>query len=370
MASVFRFRVTASVGNDRLAVGPKAYASGQEFTLTDDQVARWLDERMFQLGYLVMADELGGDQPQAWTTLAETLVSGKSGQISNRFEGPWSLEQKYLTVDFTAAWNASADQTDLARIFISEDCILEEVQFPSISLTALAAAQTWFNVRKFLQGYGNAVDIFDYSGTCVPVEHCAYGTSTSLTDQTTAANNATANDVVARLLSSTGQYVYLGLYDKFDGFWIDIGATPNAAAATATYEYSQVTASGTIQWTTLQSFTDGTVASNKSFAQDGAITFTRPGDWGKTTLSTMASGAAPLYFIRCGDATAGVDFTSSTNANRIFLLSRCIKPKDNNVYCAKGDLLRIDSPLNSTAAIAGAVSTAATQAVFSFRALR
>ena len=76
MASVFRFRVTAGVGSNRLAVGPKAYASGQEFTLTDDQVARWLDERMFELGYLVMADEMGYDEPQAWNTLAQHLVSG------------------------------------------------------------------------------------------------------------------------------------------------------------------------------------------------------------------------------------------------------------------------------------------------------
>lgn len=370
MASVFRFRVTAAVSTSRLAVGPNAYAAGQEFTLTDDQVARWLDERMFELGYLVMADELGGDEPQAWNTLAQHLVSGKSGQISNRYEGPWNLEQKYLTVNFTAGWSATADSTDLARIFITEDCIIEEAQFPGITLTSLAAAQTWFNVRKLPLGYGSAVDIFESSGTAAPVDHCAIGVGTTLTDQTAAANNATANDVDARLQITTGRYMYIGYFDKFDGFWIDIGSQANLAAATATYEYSKVTDSGTIAWTTLQSFTDGTVSSDKAFAQDGSVTFMRPGDWGKTTVASMASGAAPLYFVRCGDATAAVDFTAGTNANRIFLLSRCLKPKDNNAYCAKGDVLRIDSPLNATAAIAGAVSTAATQVVFSFRSTR
>lgn len=366
MGSVVRFRVTSGVGTDKLAIGPNAYAADQEFTLTDDQVARWIDERMFELGYLVFVEELGGDEPQAWNSTAQHLVSGKSGQISNRYEGPWSIEQKYLTVDYVSGWNAEADVTDLARIFISEDCVLEEVQFPGVTLTTLAAGQWWFNVRKLPQGYGSAVSVFEFNGTAIDtLSHCAVG-STTLTDQTTAATNDTVNDMDLRLQSD--RHVYFGHFDKFDGFWLDIGTTVNAVAATATYEYSQVTSSGTVQWTTLQSFTDGTVSSDKSFAQDGSVTFMRPGDWGKTTLASMASGAAPLYFVRA--TTAGSDFTASTNGNRVFLLSRCIRPKDNNAYCAKGDVLRIDSPLNATAAIAGAVTTGATQVVFSFRSLR
>jgi len=366
MASVYRFRVTASVGTSKLAIGPNAYASGQEFTLTSDQAARWLDERMFEDGYLVLAEELGGDEPQAWNTLAQHLVSGKAGQISNRFEGPLSMEQKYLPVEYSSGWSASADQTDLARIFISEDCVLEEVQFPGIKLTDLAAAQWWFNVRKIPQGYGTEVDVFEFNGTAIDtMSHCAVG-STTLTDQTTEATDATTNDMDMRL--QDGRYLYVGHFDKFDGMYVDIGGTANAVSALATYEYPQVTTSGTIEWTTLQTFTDGTVSSGKAFAQDGAVTFVRPGDWGKTTLASMASGAAPLYFIRA--TTNGSDFTANTNANRIFLLSRCIRPKDNNVYCAKGDILRIDSPLNATASHAGAVTTGETQVVFSFRALR
>jgi len=372
MASVFRFRVTTGVGSGRLAVGPKAYASGQEFTLTDDQVARWLDERMFELGYLVMADELGYDEPQAWNSLAEHLVSGKSGQISNRYEGPWNLEQKYMTVNYTASWSDTVDQNDLAEILVEEDCVFESAQFPGITLAALAAATWRFNIKKLPQGVKTPVDILDTNGTTIDtLGHCAYGTSTSLTDQTDEANDATANDVVMRLMDSTGQYVYIGYYDRFDGFWMDIGTTVNAAAATATYEYSKVTDSGTIDWTTIPSFTDGTVSSNKAFAQNGSVYWMRPGDWGKTTISSMASGAAPLYFIRCGDATDGTDFTSGTDADRLWLLSRCLRPKDNlEVYCAKGDILRIDSPLYATGAIGGIVTTGSTQVVLSFRATR
>ena len=47
-----------------------------------------------------------------------------------------------------------------------------------------------------------------------------------------------------------------------------------------------------------------------------------------------------------------------------------IRPKDNDVFLNKGDLVRIDSPLNATGSIGGLVATGAVGMLLTFREVR
>ena len=88
-------------------------------------------------------------------------------------------------------------------------------------------------------------------------------------DTTTALtlNSMTAND-----------YVYIGLDVPCVGFYTDVGNTnTNASAMTVNYYNGSA-------WTDVTA-TDGTSASSKTFAQDGAITWTEPSDEVKTTVN-------------------------------------------------------------------------------------
>ena len=372
MAAVYRFRVTAAVGTNRLGVGPKEYAAGQEFTLTTDQVKKFLDKRMFELGYLVMLEEVGEGQPQVWNDTAANTVSGKPGQIQPKFSDIMELDEFSISITPTLVANDVIDQTNEASYWVPTDCFFEALQLPTVTLTNLAAANYRIQVQKIPNGDGTAAAMLEYAGTASgKAVHAAVGASGAMpTNVTVAANGpGTSGTVDLGLAANNLEWVYVGYFDQFDGLYIDID-TAQAAACTATYQYSKVTDSGTIEWTTFASFTDGTVAADKALAQDGSVTWPRPGNWGKTLVGSEASGSAPLYYMRIGNATTGTAMTATADANEIWLLSKRLTPKDNNVFLNKGDMIRIDSPLNATGTIAGANFTGAIGMVLTFREAR
>lgn len=372
MAVVYRFRVTSAVGTNRLGVGSKEYAAGQEFTLTSDQVRKHLDKRMFENNYLVMLEEVGEGSPQVWNTTAEDTVSGKPGQISSKFDDIMDLNEYTVSVQPTVTFSATVDVTDLASYWVPTDSFFEAIQLPSVTLTNLAAANYRVQVMNVPNGDGTATAMLEYGGTASGKSvHTAVGASGAVpTNYTTAANGpVTSGTVDLGLAANNLEWVYIGYFDQFDGLYIDID-TAQVAAATATYEYSKVTASGTIAWTTFASFTDGTVDSNKSLAVDGSVTWARPGDWGKTKVGSEASGSASLYYMRIGNAHATTAMTTAADANEIWLLSKRLAAKDNDVFLQKGDLVRIDSPLNATGSIGGLVATGSTTMVLTFREAR
>jgi hypothetical protein len=82
-------------------------------------------------------------------------------------------------------------------------------------------------------------------------------------------------------------YLYVGATDPFGRLVIDMGSNVNANASVLTAEYYNGS------WTAV-TITDGTIATGKTMAIDGSITFTVPADWATTTVNSEAG----LYWIR------------------------------------------------------------------------
>jgi len=376
MAAVYRFRVTSEVGTSRLGVGPKEYAAGQEFTLTTEQCKEFLDKRMFQLKYLVMLEEVGEGEPQVWNSEAEHTVSGKPGQIARRFEDV--MDFRVFTVAMAPVLSPTSlytDATNCASYWVPTDCFFEALQIPTLTLAQLAAQDRRIQVMKVPNGDGTATKMLEYDGTAMILpDYCAVGLSGATPTDYTFAARGESGTVDLGLAANETEFVYLGLWDQFDGMFIDID-TANSAGATAVYQYSKVTSSGTIAWTDFASYTDGTNGSTFSFAADGSVTWARPGDWGKTLVGGETSAYAPLYYVRIANHHATTAFTSSADAANINLLSKRLTPKDNDNFLNKGDLVRIDSLANATGAwlftnATGAIATGAANVVLTFRQAR
>jgi len=107
------------------------------------------------------------------------------------------------------------------------------------------------------------------------------------TDETTAANNATVNDMTLLPATPAQNDAYaFGGAQTFDGLTIKIG-TAGVGVWTITWEYYNGSA-----WAALAGVTDGT-AGFTAAAGDHNVTFTRPADW-----ATVALGGLTQYFIR------------------------------------------------------------------------
>lgn len=85
---------------------------------------------------------------------------------------------------------------------------------------------------------------------------------------------------------TTAGYLYVDIADgTMSGIQFDFGATVNANTATLTAEYPTEDTSGTVSWGAL-TITDGTSTGGKTWAQDGTVTFTRPGDIAEVTVNS------------------------------------------------------------------------------------
>lgn len=90
---------------------------------------------------------------------------------------------------------------------------------------------------------------------------------------------------------ATGDYLYVAIDDpaSVTGFRFDFGATVNANTAALTVEYYGVDAA----WHAL-TITDGTSSGGKTWAQDGAVTFSAFDGWDVVT----ANGSQKFYYAR------------------------------------------------------------------------
>jgi hypothetical protein len=111
--------------------------------------------------------------------------------------------------------------------------------------------------------------------------------SSTFVDQTTAANNGTANDVQPFPAGEvSGDYFAVGYTSNFSGLKIVIGTA--GTVGTLTWEYWNGSA-----WTALSGVTDNTTQF-KAAAGTYTVTFTIPSDWAPQVLN----GSASLYYVR------------------------------------------------------------------------
>lgn len=125
-----------------------------------------------------------------------------------------------------------------------------------------------------------------------------YDASVGYTNQTTAASNATVNDMT--LMHATepavGDCYYFGHATQFTRMTLAI-STPGVGSWAYTWEYWNGS------WTTL-SATDYTKQYGQSFKQTGDVTWSAPGDWATTTVNSQG----PYYYVRARLST----YTSKT----------------------------------------------------------
>ena len=116
----------------------------------------------------------------------------------------------------------------------------------------------------------------------------AYNNTGSIyTDETAAAQNATANDMtLLPAVATVGCAYYFGHLKLFDKLTLNIGTPGVGTGWTIVWEYWNGA------WVSLAGVTDGTNAFQAA-AGNHDVTFTRPGDWATTTVN-----AVTLYWIR------------------------------------------------------------------------
>lgn len=338
-----RFRVKPSLtGKYVCSLGE--FSAGDVIEMTQFEANRDISKDDISSGTLIFVEEIDQSEP-AWRDQyskayqdATIPQSDPATRYSNRV-GPEDdsifTESAFLTWTYTAG-------SDLARIYPEVDCVVESVEFTSLTKTQLGTTDFVLccNLKK-VDKAGTATDILekDMGPTKQSPENVMVGIEGgTIADETAHANNAVANDIDIGLAASGTEFIYIGYHDAFDGVAWDIGTTPQAAGATATVEYPAVTDSGTVEWTTVNSLVDGTVSSNKSLAADGTMIWNRPKDW---AAKVVESGYGEWYYVRIG--SAGTAFTDTAVGTQLWVVSRKIRPYDNDVQIHKGEYLRIDS---------------------------
>jgi hypothetical protein len=145
-------------------------------------------------------------------------------------------------------------------------------------------------VRARNQGFANAA-IADDGGV--------------LTDETTAANNTTANSVNLLPASpvANDQY-YLGHSEQFNQIKIDI-TDVNGTGSTITWQYWNGA------WVSLSDVVDNT--NNFENSGENTVSWTMPGDWATTTVNSQG----PFYYVRARLTTLGS--ANQTRAERVSL---------------------------------------------------
>ena len=121
---------------------------------------------------------------------------------------------------------------------------------------------------------------------------------TGNTTETTAANNATTNDMTLMPdPDSVGDAYYFGSYNQVKAIRVNVSTAGIGAGATITWKYWDGSS-----WSNLAGVTDGT----NSFKNSGVgnVTFTMPSDWAETTVGA----ASTSYWIKA-ELTSG-DYTT------------------------------------------------------------
>jgi hypothetical protein len=109
-------------------------------------------------------------------------------------------------------------------------------------------------------------------------------TGGAYTDLTSDLSNDTEEDVDLATVFATAatDRLYVGARYEFDGVWLQLLDSVNAAASVLTVSYW-----GRNQWTSAD-VTDGTALSGATLAQSGRVTWRAPGDWERRKLNGTA----------------------------------------------------------------------------------
>ncbi len=110
-----------------------------------------------------------------------------------------------------------------------------------------------------------------------------------ISDQTTNANNSTANDVILFPASDDADdYVAFGMSDKFGKLIFNYATGTAGTVGTVAWEYWNGSA-----WTALSGVTDNTTGFTAAVADNLTVVWTVPSNWAKNTIS-----GSSLYYVR------------------------------------------------------------------------
>ena len=338
-----RFRVKPSLSG-KYVCSLGEFAAGAVIEMTQFEANRDIAKADIANGTLIFVEEIDQSEP-AWRdqySKAYQDAMAPLGDNTSRFTNRVGKQDDSVFTESAYVDWVHTSGSDLARIYPEVDAVVESIEFTSLTKAELGTASflVHCDVKK-VDAAGTATLIAEDSlgPTRQKARNVMVGVQGgTIADETTDANNSTADDVDLGLAASGTEFLYVGYHDVFDGVAFDIGGTPQAEAATCTVEYPAVTDSGTVQWTSVVGLADTTVSSNKSLAQDGTMIWDRPKDWAP---SVVASGYGQWYYVRVG--SAGVALTGTAVATQLWVVSRKIRPYDNDVQIHKGEYLRIDN---------------------------
>ncbi len=220
-------------------------------------------------------------QPNFLSPQNSTINAATPNTFTATVQGSYADAFSFLIYDLNNNLTYSTPSTPLSTILYQGDTF--SYNLPSSSLTN-------GNQFKWL--------LTLYSDS-IPIQQCfSYSAGTSIyTDETTAANNAIANDLHLVPISAAQDAYYFGSTSQFSGINLTLG-TPGVYSATLVWEYYNSTTSA---WITIPLFTDNT----SGFTKSGMILFTPPADW-----ATVAVNSSTKYWIRCRVSA----FTSKTTS--------------------------------------------------------
>ncbi len=369
---LLKFRIPATtpsaVAIVNFQVGPDLHAGGTEFELNEAQARKWVKKSDIEDGYVKFVGEVGADQPK----YLDTVTSAYLDALAPAAGGGAALAQQHemvaVGVQIPLTRMREAALTDVARVYPDFDANFEGIEFPDVDPTMLSVANYAVTAKIIPNGDGTASDLLEEGvGSTYAIgtrdqlpKHVGTLTSAGVhADQTTAAiaprpaaAGCASGSVDLGLGASGAEWLYIGWYDRFDGVYFDID-TVNSAGATAAVEYAKITSSGTLAWTNVSNLTDGTANSTVTFASDGSMVWSRPGDWGTTVV---ASGFGEWYYVRVH--SAGIALTAGADACITRIISRKIRGYDNDLFINAGDAVRFDVALDTT----GGATQAATGA--------
>ena len=121
---------------------------------------------------------------------------------------------------------------------------------------------------------------------------------------------STSTSAVNSLVAVT-DFIYLFSDQKFNHLYLDLTNLNTTATSVVTGKYRK----NDDTWAAI-SLTDGTVAGGIAFAQDGAISWTSPGDEGKISPFSLTGvgSTVPMYAIQISPSVADFDATVSIAA--------------------------------------------------------
>ena len=150
---------------------------------------------------------------------------------------------------------------------------------------------------------------------------------TVFTDQTTANNSSTINDItLLPATPSSGDAYYWGHAEKFNQIKINISQATSSGFASLFWEYWNGSS-----WTSLSNLSDGT--NTYQLLGNGIVSWDSPAGWAKTSVDTLG----PFYFIRARNISVAPGAGSQPLGRKVKLdVTRYLPFNQNNTITSSG----------------------------------